>query len=130
MKREKRRNHNCNCNRVGQPNEGCCSDLRLRDEGIKRTRTQGVYFADADLECNGGCFGVDQLISYDWSIEPFAGSNAIIVGCPSKLDDNTVQVAETGLFALGVNVSFRCFGNNVHTCLDQLDKLSPSKTCK
>lgn len=116
MGRAKRRN--CNCNGVGQPNEGCCSNSRLRDEGIKRTSTQGIYFADADLECSGGCFGVDQLISYDWSIEPFAGSNATIVGCPSKLGDNTVQVAGTGLFALRVNVSFRCFGNTtVHTCV-------------
>jgi hypothetical protein len=102
-------NCNCDCNGVGQPNEGCCFRSRLRDEGIKRTDIPGVYFADADLVCTGSsCFGHDDEIIYEWTIYPEYPSNVYIIGPSRKIGNDRVQVGGTGSFFLRVRVTFRC----------------------
>lgn len=100
---------NCDCNGVAEPpSERCCRGSHLRDEGIKRTSTPGVYFADADLQCEGiFCSGFDQDIRYCWQLLPISG-NASIVGNPVKEGNNRVEVAGTGTFYLHVQVLFRC----------------------
>ncbi|MGM0879399.1 MAG: hypothetical protein ACQEWV_33730, partial [Bacillota bacterium] len=78
---------------VGQPNEGCCSQSRLRPPGIRRTSTPGVYFADADLVCTGFlCFGRDNEIVYEWSIPRIMSGNPRIVGNPVKVGSDRVEV--------------------------------------
>ncbi|NRD78973.1 hypothetical protein HPT25_16535 [Bacillus sp. BRMEA1] len=100
---------NCDCNEINQPNEGCCSRSRLRDEGIKRTNIPRVYFADADLECGGDCVGHDNEIIYEWSIYPEEpGSNVYIIGSSRKVGNDRVEVGGTGSFFLRVRVTFRC----------------------
>ncbi|OIK10828.1 hypothetical protein BIV60_20380 [Bacillus sp. MUM 116] len=119
------RNCDCDCNGVGQPNEGCCSESRLIGEGIEQTILpggNGVYRALADLVCSGGCFGDERLISYDWGLSRITG-NSKLQACPNKLGDNTVRVTGSGIFFLRVTVTFRCFGSNaVHTCVKSVEQ--------
>lgn len=96
-----------NCHNRG----GCCSESHLRDEGIKKTTTPGVYFADADLECEFGCFGSDNDTIYEWTLLPISG-NVSIVGNPVKIGNDRVQVAGNGTFYLHVRVTFICRENN------------------
>ncbi|MDQ6597789.1 hypothetical protein E2K98_25230 [Bacillus salipaludis] len=98
----------CECNGVGQPNEGCCRGSNLRPPGIRRTSTRGVYFADADLRCSGVfCEGYDQDTIYEWSLFSISG-NTRIVGDSRKIGNDRVEVAGSGAFELTVTVTFRC----------------------
>ncbi|MGZ4159201.1 MAG: hypothetical protein ACXVNF_00150 [Neobacillus sp.] len=86
-----------------------CQRSHLRDEGIKRTSTPGVYFADADLQCTGECTGHDQDIIYELSLFRWSG-DARILGNPVKVGNDRVEVVGTGTFYLNVKVAFRCRG--------------------
>lgn len=94
--------------------ETCCRGSRLRGEGIKKTVIPGVYFADADLECSEGCFGLDSDTIYDWTLTPNDKSNPgnlRIVGDSRKVGNDRVQVTGTGAFDLSVTVTFKCRDN-------------------
>lgn len=106
----------------GQPNS-CCSDSHLRAPGIKR-RSQGVYFADANLICSGLCTGKDTDIIYVWRLTPTDTrnpGNLRIVGSSRKVGNNTVEVAGTGTFDLNVSVTFKCTAGSLVTALCRSD---------
>ncbi|OIK10756.1 hypothetical protein BIV60_19995 [Bacillus sp. MUM 116] len=109
---------NCTCNVAVPPNEGCCYWSDLRDPGIKRIR-DGVYYADANLQCGSGCRGFDTDTIYEWDLIAITG-NPSIAGDRRRVGNDRVEVAGSGRFLLSVRVTFRCrSGDSFIDCLRQ-----------
>lgn len=73
-----------------------------------------MYFADADLICNGSgftCKGNDSDTLYEWKLTPTEQANPgnlRIVGGSTKHGNDRVEIAGTGTFDLAVKVTFSC----------------------